>query len=275
MIPHPTLQLSEAPDELGTFRLTWTSDLPGSVTIVEESTTPDFAGAAIAYQGTRRTMTRYGPAPGTYFYRVRELQGAQSSDYSSTVVVSVQQAGDWLVAVPDPNDSTVRTLHRALFRMCAARGDLFAVLSVPAHYREPDILAHVTDLTSGDTGALSYGAIYHPWLIGREENQVDSLRTTPPAGVAAGVMAKRSLRRGAWIAPANEPLHGVVALDPCEPCWTGARLKACVGRVDCLAELSVEAVAQEIHLAREHGSRLLEYPVVSKNSILLKTTVIA
>lgn len=218
-IPRPTLQLSEAPDELGTFELTWTSELPGSVTIVEECTTPDFVGGTIAYQGTRRTMTRYGRAPGTYFYRVRELEGAQSSDYSSTLAVSVQQAGgDWLVAEPDPNDSTVLTLHLALLRMCAARGDLFAVLSVPAHYREPDTLAHVTrltsGLTSGDRGALSYGAIYHPWLIGREENQVDELRTTPPDGVAAGVMAKRSLLRGAWIAPANEPLHGVVALHP-------------------------------------------------------------
>jgi hypothetical protein len=215
VIPRPTLQLSQTLDELGTFQLSWTSALPGSVTIVEECTTPDFAGAVIAYQGTRRTMTRYGRAPGAYFYRVRELQGAQSSDYSSTVVVSVQPpGGDWLVSEPDPNDVTVLTLHRALLRMCAARGDLFAVLSVPAHYREPDILAHVTSLTSGDADALSYGAIYHPWLTGREENQVDSLRTTPPDGAAAGVMARRSLLRGAWIAPANEPLHGVVALDP-------------------------------------------------------------
>ena len=215
VIPRPTLKLAQAPDELGTFQLSWTSDLPGSVTIVEECTTPDFAGAVIAYQGTRRTMTRYGRAPGAYLYRVRELQGAQTSDYSNTVVVSVQPPGDdWLVSEPDPNDATILTLHRALLRMCAARGDLFAVLSVPAHYREPDILAHVTSLTSGDAEALSYGAIYHPWLTGREENQVDSLRTTPPDGVAAGVMAKRSLLRGAWIAPANEPLHGVVALDP-------------------------------------------------------------
>ena len=214
VIPSPTLELAAAPDELGTFRITWTSDLADDVTIVEESTTADFAGGTIAYQGTRREMTRYGRAPGTYFYRVREIQGAQSSDYSSTLVVSVQQAGDWLVAEPDPRDVTVLTLHRALLRMCAARGDLFAVLTVPAHYREPDILAHVTNLTSADTSALSYGAVYHPWLIGREENQVDGLRTTPPDGVTAGVMARRSLLRGAWIAPANQALHGVVALHP-------------------------------------------------------------
>ena len=32
----------------------------------------------------------------------------------------------------------------------------------------------------------------------------------------------------------------------CEPCWRGARLAACAGRVDCLAELSVDTVAGEI-----------------------------
>ena len=32
----------------------------------------------------------------------------------------------------------------------------------------------------------------------------------------------------------------------CEPCWKGARLAACAGRVDCLAELSVDTVAAEL-----------------------------
>lgn len=33
---------------------------------------------------------------------------------------------------------------------------------------------------------------------------------------------------------------------PCEPCWTGARLHACAGRVDCLAQLSVDRVEAEV-----------------------------
>jgi phage tail sheath protein FI len=40
------------------------------------------------------------------------------------------------------------------------------------------------------------------------------IRRTPPDGSAAGVIALRSSRRGAWIAPANEPLKDVVQLDP-------------------------------------------------------------
>jgi hypothetical protein len=105
-------------------------------------------------------------------------------------------------------------IHQALLTMCAARGDLFAILSVPQQYREADLLAHGALLAAGDRNTLSYGAFYHPWLTGREENALDQLRTSPPDGAIAGTMAKRSLLRGAWIAPACEPLHGVVALSP-------------------------------------------------------------
>jgi phage tail sheath protein FI len=40
------------------------------------------------------------------------------------------------------------------------------------------------------------------------------IRRTPPDGAAVGIIALRSSRRGAWIAPANEPLKDVLQLDP-------------------------------------------------------------
>jgi phage tail sheath protein FI len=40
------------------------------------------------------------------------------------------------------------------------------------------------------------------------------VRRVPPDGAAAGVIAGRAARRGAWVAPANEPLRDVVQLDP-------------------------------------------------------------
>src|SRR5262249_34525396 len=43
---------------------------------------------------------------------------------------------------------------------------------------------------------------------------LSNLRTTPPEGAIAGVMAKRSSQRGPWISPANEKLKGVVSLSP-------------------------------------------------------------
>jgi ADP-heptose:LPS heptosyltransferase len=35
---------------------------------------------------------------------------------------------------------------------------------------------------------------------------------------------------------------------PCEPCWTSAPLAACAGRVDCLAQLSVDAIERRIRM---------------------------
>src|SRR4030095_2992221 len=101
--------------------------------------------------------------------------------------------------------------------------DLFALLSLPEHYREDQTLDHVATLkltpertppTSGvaplgygEAAAFGYGAIYHPWLVGRDEDQVDLLRRTPPCGAMSGILAQRANRRGAWLAPANETLR--------------------------------------------------------------------
>jgi phage tail sheath protein FI len=111
--------------------------------------------------------------------------------------------------------------------MCAARDErAFAVLSLPADAREAEAAAHVAALLpasgrrdSGRAGVLpidtaearvlSFGALYHPWVI-----EADALRVVPPDGAATGRIAGRTLARGAWIAPANEPLDGVLGLDP-------------------------------------------------------------
>jgi phage tail sheath protein FI len=111
--------------------------------------------------------------------------------------------------------------------MCAARGDLFAVLNMPEHFDETDVFSHVgtlkttkglTAATAGvepfsadETRALSFGAMYHPWLLTHEED-FEGFRTIPPDGAICGTFAKRSAERGAWIAPANERLQGVLGL---------------------------------------------------------------
>jgi hypothetical protein len=103
------------------------------------------------------------------------------------------------------------------------------VLALPEHYREDEVHVHIQILTTASSGfwgaeeprTLSFGALYHPWLIGREENQLDELRRTPPDGAMAGIIARRTLARGAWLAPANQFLKGVVALTPSidRSCW--------------------------------------------------------
>jgi phage tail sheath protein FI len=108
--------------------------------------------------------------------------------------------------------------------MCAGRGDLFAVLALPERFGADQAIDHAARLQTivrggvgddvplapGEERALSYGALYHPWIVTRDA--AGALQRTPPDGAACGVMAARAIARGAWVAPANEPLQATVAL---------------------------------------------------------------
>ena len=135
---------------------------------------------------------------------------------------------------------TLLAVQGALMRFCAARGDILSILALPRHYRREDVLDHLISLTTPDRStfrdtiekrerdlanppsheqfSLSYGALYHPWVaapgVGEGSNQTSSIRFVPPEGTVGGMMARRTIRFGAWFAPANQPLSGVVALDP-------------------------------------------------------------
>ncbi|MEK6302418.1 MAG: hypothetical protein AABO41_17035 [Acidobacteriota bacterium] len=227
VIPAPELQASE-PDPSGSFTLTWSRPLDGAQFTLEEAARPNFTGAVAVYSGEGDRFAIYGRAQGDYYYRVRAETGRQVSDWSNGVAVSVSPADSYHQS-DDYSTDTLLAVHRGLLRMCGARGDLFAVLALPEHYREDEAETYVRLLKSpsakaisvgtavslplgaGEANDFSYAAVYHPWVISREET--NSFRRTPPDGVACGVLAARALDRGAWIAPANEPLHGVIALN--------------------------------------------------------------
>lgn len=239
VVARPALA-GDAPDPAGTFTLTWgvdedNADEHETSYVLEEATDPDWTDSVRIYEGARTRLTLYGRGAGDYFYRVRAQIGRSSSDWSDGAVVRVSPPGEWLARRADDYAAdTLLGVQRALLRACAARGDLFAVLSLPSHYREDDAQAHaaalslqirpttdvgklsavVPPLSGAERRALSYGALYHPWLAAREENALAELRITPPAGAMCGVMAARAITPGAWVAPANEPLRGVVALAP-------------------------------------------------------------
>lgn len=227
------LLLDAAPDQLGTFTLTWVASPPFNEIcfVLEEAPRADFVGVLEIYRGPDDRYTLYGHAPGIFYYRVRSVIGGQTSDWSNGQVVSIAPLKRWVLEGPDqfPTAQLLQLQH-ALLRLCAARGDLFAVLALPEHYRANEALKHIQTLTTersdffgpADPRTLSFGAVYHPWLIGREENRPDELRRTPPDGALAGIIARRTLARGAWIASANEFLKGVVALAP--PIERGHRL---------------------------------------------------
>ena len=121
------------------------------------------------------------------------------------------------------DDGPMLAVQQTLVTMCAARGDLVALLSVPQHYDVPAVLDWHEQLTSASALAgsvtsavtpLSYAAYWHPWLqvSGPGAPPLDPLRTVPPEGAVAGMIAARELSRGIWVAPTAVGLRGPVAL---------------------------------------------------------------
>ena len=222
------LRVVEESIAAGRLLILWDdSETPDDSTFVlEESPTPDFQFPTEIYRGAARQKVLARHLAGVYFYRVRAEIGLNFSDWSHGLGVKIPETDDWSVNA-DYNSDTLLAVQRALLRMCAARGDLFAVLNLPEDFEEKEVFAHVgaLKLPRGLTGAtggvepfsadeanvLSFGAIYYPWLLTREED-LAKFRSIPPDGAICGTYAKRADERGAWIAPANESLQDVLGL---------------------------------------------------------------
>ena len=237
----PAFEAPSPPDDAGTFTLAWsmpTADARLSYTLVEAAN-PEFIDGTDIYTGKESLVTIYGRGQGNYYYRVRAELGEAISDWSRSVSVYVDPGQSWRLASEDAYvPATLLAVQRALIRVCAARGDMLAILSLPEHFREDQAIQHVTTLTSpigsaiavdfaadkvhallpplgtNEANAFSYCTVYHPWLVSSGETQLLAARRTPPDGAALGIMARRVIQRGAWIAPANELFTDVVTLAP-------------------------------------------------------------
>ena len=214
----------------GNITLRWELSPPQDAEyLLEESSQPNFSDAVEVYTDTTSSFTLYGRRTGDYYYRVRAIIGADTSDWSNGVAVRVEDESRWIVDTKVYSPDVLLAVQRSLLRFCAARGDMFGVLSLPEHYREDKAMEHtsvlratpnvapptegVSALSFGELNALSYGAVYHPWLLGRD-NVRDAVIAMPPCGAVSGSIAESAVTRGAWIAPANRPLRDVVALKP-------------------------------------------------------------
>ena len=259
LVPAPILSATH-PDVSGSFKLTWL--LPSSdwktdsfSYILEESSFVDFSDAHQVYQGNENHYDILGYSQGEYYYRVRvELErlagGVNWSDWSNGCGVLIAAGATWQATRQEEYQSdTLRAVQLNLLRMCAARGDMFAVLSIPSHFREKESIDYALALRSpfsdaipvdmpvlqspdatvtvsvaalgyGEDRGLSFGALYHPWLYSTE-NGSNIARLNPPDGFAAGILAQRAYERGTWVAPANQAMRGVVALGPLisPACW--------------------------------------------------------
>jgi hypothetical protein len=212
------------PDAAGHVSLGWDeTDAEGATYVVQESPDPRFAGAVEAYRGPDLAVDLYGRGRHASYFRVRAEAGGNVSRWSEGYTARPRGAARWARVAPEPGpDPLLASVHAALLRLCAARGDVVALLSLPEHHRVEEARAHLERLASmregmlgaGEGAALGYGALYHPWLVASAPERPLDVRAQPPDGAAAGVLAGRALARGAWVAPANEPLADVVALKP-------------------------------------------------------------
>jgi hypothetical protein len=260
----PPLLESEAEAPSGTIVLVWSSVRDTSRYVVEESRSPAWASTEVIYSGSMTRLVIYGRSAGDYYYRVRAETASASSDWSSEISVRKGSTNQWQVTKREEyQPSLLLDVHRALLQLCAARADLFAVLALPEHYREDDAISHAEILRPlAGSRATSYGAVYHPWLVTRRDDFLEPWELVPPDGAASGVMAQHAITRGAWSAPANELLRGVVALAP--PLAAGRRGDLQDAQVNILRHeprgflcLSADTLSRDVDLRPINVRRLL------------------
>ncbi len=249
----PELKTPAAPDLAGNFSLEWAvAGVPENLKSALRYRLEEYSSAPKAEVFTDlegEIWNVIAQPSGNYKYRVRaELVGLGAcetdlfSPWSNTLAVTVNRVGEWQLEDENKYDAaSLLRIQRAALRLCAARGDVFAVLGLPAHYRDQQTLEHLKKLRYlsglsreqsidlevpvlgfGEASALSYGAVYHPWLTELEPASTvqatrvgtPSLRHLPPDGAMLGVYAERSLNRGAWVSPANRALRNVLTLSP-------------------------------------------------------------
>ncbi len=251
---------------------------------LQESPNVEFTSTRTLHSGSATQYIHDEPAVSVFYYRVRARRGADAGPWSNTVRVpptirpqlTLRSAGEF-------SGDNLIGVQRALLRLCAARGDMLAVLSAPEHYRQQDILDHVTllrtaggsatsstnangdsvtvpALTFGERRVFSYGAVYYPWLM--VSSGADAPRSLPPDGAMTGAIARRTLEEAAWIAPANDPLTDVIAAanGVTRQQWTAlqaSRINAIRSESQGLMTLNAETLAFETDLININVRRLM------------------
>ncbi len=183
----------------------------------------------------------YSEADSSTYFRVRAKDKNTLGPWSNTILLWPSQLSRMTFQnKSDFSEVDLLAIHRALMRTCAARADLFAVLSLPRHYEVQDVLDHyaklkptsdlqvalssvgddlsasVRALAAGEIQVSSHAALYFPWFASRTESTGRlsiNVRYVPPDGAVLGKIAGKAVEQGPWIAPANSPFEDVLALE--------------------------------------------------------------
>ena len=206
--------------------LEWTGAAGAETFLLQTSIDPTFSLASTLYQGPLRTFAVLRSASVVTYYRVAAQSGSLRSPWSKTTFIAVDPATTWSLVpfAASPLDDAagergddLRTIHGAMLQLCAARGDLSALLSVPPEFDLDPCVNYFSRLenqisTVGGDRVLSYGAAFHPWLL--VSDTPGDLQPQAPDGTIAGILATRTISGGAWYSPANQVLKGVLGLEP-------------------------------------------------------------
>jgi hypothetical protein len=233
--PCRILEAPEWIDASGTnavLHLLWKSHEDG-LFLLQVAGEPSFSEPDVVYRGTENSIHLQGWNLAETYFRVRIADEGGFSAWSPILKVTAPGEPRWEVDRSDGGVSQdLVQIHRVMLRMCAARGDMFAVLSMPERYREEQAIAHANELrtlisrnatashlggvvpalTEEEANCLSFGALYFPWCFTETDRNNRSFLVVPPDGPVSGTMASRALARGAWIAPANHVWRGVVGV---------------------------------------------------------------
>jgi hypothetical protein len=258
-------------------RLSW--EMPPGVdntTIVyqlQESASENFRVVDQVLQTPVREAAIVLSAPGRRIFRVRAMSAGQTSAWSPAIALKIVEIDKESQQNIVPGE-VAREIQRELIKLCAAQGEMFAILSLPKKITEQEAANHVQSLAVLSRGGEaansifidpegrvgSYAAIYHPWVETRGSS--GSVTPLPPDGTILGMLAARTIERGAWIAPANRVLKGVVALHTTLPDIRQARLieagiNLVLDRPQGYTLLSEETLSSNGELSPIHVRRLL------------------
>lgn len=99
----------------------------------------------------------------------------------------------------------------------ASINDLTRVATVGTRTEVAEGGEEASDSPSGGDGGLrprnsddGYGAVYFPWIVGRDPQNPKNLIRMPPSGHLAGIYARSDATRGVHKAPANEVVRGAL-----------------------------------------------------------------
>lgn len=190
---------------------------------------PAFALPEVMYQGPDSQFELWSDPSRTAYFRVSATLGGVASPWSNTAMVPsdqgfaryVMNTASAATAIQSIGETELLKIHQAMFRLCAARADIFGFLSLPESFDAGTSVLYRQQLTQllapeDDGTLLSFGAIYFPWLIVRDaaDDQPGAIRTIVPDGAMVGSAAALTISSGAWYSPANQILTGIVDLIP-------------------------------------------------------------